>query len=241
MTATPAHPCAQNAALAAVASLIGDPSRATILSALLDGGALTAGELARAASIAPQTASGHLAQLVAGGLLVVDAQGRRRYYRIAGADVAHAIEALSAITPPPLPQRALRSRPAAIRCARTCYDHLAGQLGVELADALVARGILSRTGREFLVTAAGALWFAELGVDIELVRRSRRKFATTCLDWTERRHHIGGALGAALATRLFELAWVTRMEASRALRITVAGRIALDRLLRLSIRDPLSD
>ncbi len=236
MTAVDTDSGPQGATLASVASLVGDASRAAMLAALLDGRALTAGELARVAWIAPQTASGHLAQLVDGGLLDRDVQGRHRYYRIANADVAHAIEALSAITPQPGPAPSPRPTPTAVQRARTCYDHLAGQLGVGLADTLVARGILSRSGREFAVTPAGAAWFSDFGVDVERVRRSKRKFATTCLDWTERRHHIGGALGAAIAVRVFELRWVARIEGSRALRVTVAGRAALERDLRLPLQ-----
>jgi len=222
--------------LATLASLIGDPSRAAMLSALLDGRALTAGELAQAAWIAPQTASAHLARLLDGGLLEVAAQGRHRYFRIAGPEVAHAIEALSAVTPV-RPNEARPGRPAtAIRTARTCYDHLAGQLGVAVADVLVERQILAISGREFVVTTGGAEWFTAFGVDLEAVRQSKRKFATTCLDWTERRYHVGGALGAAMASRCFELGWVARVEGSRALRITVAGRAAFERELRLSLQ-----
>ncbi len=238
MIGTDTSPDTRDIALASAASLIGDASRAAMLSALLDGRALTAGELARVAWIAPQTASGHLARLVDGGLLALEARGRHRYYRIANADVAHAIEALSAVTPRPGPRLTPNSPPAAIRAARTCYDHLAGQLGVGLADALVGRQILARGDREFVVTAAGAGWFAELGVDLQVLRQSKRKFATTCLDWTERRHHIAGALGAAVAARFFELGWVARLEGSRALRVTVAGRVELDRELRLSVHVP---
>ena len=196
MTVTDTGPRAADGALASVGSLIGDASRAAMLSALLDGRALTAGELARVAWIAPQTASGHLARLVDGGLLALEPQGRHRYYRIANADMAHAIEALSAITPQHSQWPVHSPRLTAICCARPGYDHLAGQWGIGLADALVDRGILSRSNREFVVTAAGEPWLQQFGIDLERVRQSRRKFATTCLDWTERRHHIGGALGA---------------------------------------------
>ena len=238
MTLTDAGPETETGSLAAVGSLIGDASRAAMLSALLDGRALTAGELARVAWIAPQTASSHLARLVDAGLLALEAQGRHRYYRIANADVAHAIEALSAIATQQAPSPAVRPRLTAIRCARTCYDHLAGQLGVGLADALLARGILSRSARQFVVTAAGEPWLQQFGIDVEQVRQSKRTFATTCLDWTERRHHVGGALGAALAARCFEQGWVAKIDGSRALRVTVAGRLALDRELRLSVPAP---
>ncbi len=231
-------PHAENGSLASVASLVGDASRAAMLSALLDGRALTAGELARIALIAPQTASSHLARLVDAGLLALDCQGRHRYFRIANADVAHAIEALSAITRCQPSEAATPARLTEIQCARTCYDHLAGRLGVGLADALLARGILSRCNREFVVTAPGERWLRQFGVDVERVRQAKRKFATTCLDWTERRHHVGGALGAALAARCFEQGWVARIDGSRALRITVAGRVALERELRLSILGP---
>jgi DNA-binding transcriptional ArsR family regulator len=221
---------ASDEGLVAVASLIADGSRAQILLALLDGRALTAGELARAAGVAPQTASGHLARLAEGGLLACEAQGRRRYYRIVNAEVAHAIEALTAIA---------RRRPEetiahAIRHARTCYDHLAGRLGVGLADTLTARGVLVRRPREFDVTEDGVAWFTDFGVDVERACDSRRKFAPACLDWSERRHHIGGAMGAAMNARMFDLGWFARIDGTRALRITVAGRRAFERDLRIT-------
>lgn len=221
-------------ALASIGRLVGDHSRAAMLYALLGGQARTAGELARVASIAPQTASGHLSRLVDGGLLALEVQGRHRYYRLIGGDVAHAIEALSSVTgapAEPLPEPELTP----FRCARMCYDHLAGRLGVGLADALVTRGVLTELPRTFALTPSGTDWLTSFGIDVEQARASRRKFAPTCLDTTERRRHVAGALGAALATRVLQLGWAIRVDGDRALRLSVAGRREFGRRFELSL------
>jgi DNA-binding transcriptional ArsR family regulator len=210
--------------LAAVGELIGEPGRAAILVALLDGRALTAGELALAAGISPQSASAHLSKLVDGGLLVVRAGGRHRFYRLANAEVAHALEALGAISTVGRPAIGPRMGDSAIYIARSCYDHLAGRVAVALTAELEDRGVIrSRGERDYELGSEGRGWFAKLGVDIERVRGSRRRFALKCLDWTERKPHIAGALGAALCSRMLALGWIARRPDTRALRVTHRG------------------
>lgn len=217
--------------IAPVAALLADRGRAAMLTALLDGRALPAGELARAAGVTPQTASGHLARLLEGGLVTVVRQGRHRYYRLAGAEVAQAIEALGRLGGPvPVPVRSLRQsrRARALAVARTCYDHLAGRVGVLLFEALADRGLIEPSGAgedgEYALTPKGAEVLGDLGVGIPA---GRRRFAVACLDWTERRPHLGGALGAALTGRLVELGWLERGRERRALVVTEEGRRGL--------------
>jgi DNA-binding transcriptional ArsR family regulator len=221
--------------IAEVAALVGDPARAKVLIALMDGRALTAKELAFAAGVSPQTASGHLAKLSEGHLLTCIRQGRHRYYRVASPLVARMLESISlvaAIEAPPR-HRPRSMRDDALRLARTCYDHLAGRLGVAIADALVARGavILSDDGGE--VTTDGAAFLADrLALDLGQIPR-RRAFCRPCLDWSERRLHLAGAVGAALAERCFALGWIERIRDSRAVAITPRGQIALRELFRI--------
>lgn len=214
--------------LAECAALIGDPARANILAALMDGKARTASELAFVAGVSPQTTSAHLAKLTQGRLLSLERQGRHRYYRLAGAEVAEVLEALTrvAVKGPPR-HRPTGPRDAAMREARTCYDHLAGRLGVALTDALLARGDLIPNGRDFTPSPAGEAFFAAFGIDLDAARRKRRAFARVCIDWSERRPHLAGALGAALAERCLALDWIAPLADSRALRITAKGRNGL--------------
>ena len=219
-----------------VAALVGDPARANMLSALMDGRALTAGELAYAAGVSPQTTSGHLAKLTEARLLVPQKQGRHRYYRLATPAVGRMIEGIMAVAVDGPP----RHRPpgkfdAALRNARTCYDHFAGRLGVGLADALVGRGhvMLGDDGGE--VTEAGVDFFNGFGIDLAAAQQRKRAFCRPCLDWTERRPHLGGAIGAALATRCFELGWVERMRDKRGLNITRKGERGLLEIFDLSL------
>ncbi len=203
-----------------------------MLDALLEKHALPAGELAYRAGISPQTASSHLAKLIAGGLLVLTIQGRHRYYALASADVAHALEVLATLAPP-VPIRTLRESIVVehLRFARTCYDHLAGKLGVELTQALVDAHILSVCDQNYGVTDDGSLFLTNFGLDLERLQLQRRAFALQCLDWSERRHHLAGALGAALMTQLFERGWIQRVPASRAVRVTESGREGLQKEL----------
>jgi len=215
--------------IAGAAALIADPTRAAILRALISGRPLAAGELARLAGVSAATASFHLAKLTEGKMIEVARAGRHRYYRLAGPEVAAAIEAIGLISPV-LPVRTLRQsrEAAALAEARTCYDHLAGRAGVGLLEALLGQGLLARDAARtrFAVTGAGARTLASFGINVPEVRRSRRHFAGECIDWTQRRGHLNGALAAAITTRLFELGWITRGPQSarrRSVLITAAG------------------
>jgi DNA-binding transcriptional ArsR family regulator len=212
-----------------------DLTRAAILRALLAGRPLAAGELARLAGVSAATASFHLAKLLEGGMITVARQGRHRYYHLSGHEVAAAVEALGLISPA-LPVRTLRqSREAtALAEARTCYDHLAGRVGVELLAAMLRRDLLreerfSRTGRSgstesrFEVTGAGARILGSFGLNMGEVKRSKRHFAGKCIDWTQRREHLNGALAAAITARLFDLGWIERGQRRRSVQITGAG------------------
>ena len=223
--------------VASIAALIGDPSRTAMLTALADGRALPAGELATAAGLSLSGASAQLARLTKGGLLTVEREGRHRYYRLAGPHVAAALEglALLAVTP----QRACARSPAAeaLRRARTCYDHLAGHLGVALAKALEDHGlVMAGEGKRLEVTTAGRSWFLQV-LEIETARlvAGQHGIARRCLDWTERRHHIAGPLGAALLHRFCELGWVIKEEGTRAVKLSRQGSAALDRALKISL------
>jgi DNA-binding transcriptional ArsR family regulator len=223
--------------IAAVGELIGEPARGAILIALLDGKARTAGELTLTAGVSAQSASAHLSKLVDGGLLTASRSGRHRYYAMAGPDVAHVLEALSSISTLPR-ARIAAPRPRAaddMYTARSCYDHLAGRIAVELSGALQKCGVIRPWGeRDYELGRAGRAWFANLGIDVDSLRRSRRIFARQCLDWTERRPHIAGALGAALCSRLLALGWIACRRDSRALRITPRGARELHSRLGLT-------
>ena len=215
--------------VAAVAALLADPGRTAILSAVLDGRALPAGELARIAGVSPATASAHLARLVDGGLLVAERHGRHRYFRLASESVAHAIETLATVARPRVAATAKEAYVVnGIRFARSCYDHLAGRLGVEVVAALVAREALVYDERGFSPGEAAGKYFGALGVDLDTVtetsRRSRRRLTRECLDWSERRVHLAGALGAALLGSLLEHEWLARVPNGRALQVTNDGR-----------------
>jgi DNA-binding transcriptional ArsR family regulator len=218
--------------IAAVAALIGDPARAAILLALADGRALPAGELAVFAGLSSSAASAHLRKLLEGGLLALERQGRHRYYRFAGPGVAAALEGLALIAGQPPIRSAVAHSPQAqaLRYARSCYDHLAGELGVDIAYALRDRGLIApvEQGKGVDVTEAGARWFdAVLGIDLIKLRPGRHGLACKCLDWTERRHHLAGPLGARLFQRCCELGWLMRIPKSRAVRLTRKGRDSL--------------
>lgn len=222
--------------MAEVAALVGDPARANILAALMGGQALTAGELVEAAGVSPQTTSGHLGKLADGRLIACLRQGRHRYYRIATPRVAEMLESIMAVVVDSPP----RHRPSsklddAIRIARTCYDHFAGELGVGLTDALCAHEhvMLADEGGE--LSESRIVLFEKFGVDLDAARSRRRIFCRPCLDWTERRPHLGGSVGAVLAQRCFDLGWIDRVPNSRALTITKAGRRGLNGTFGLSV------
>jgi DNA-binding transcriptional ArsR family regulator len=224
-----------NVDLAAAARLVAEPARAAMLEALVSGQALPAGELARAAGVTPATASEHLARLRGGGFVTVVSVGRHRYYRLASAEVAHALEALALVSPV-RPVRSLRQSrvDAATAFARTCYDHLAGTVAVAVHDALVTRGAVVAGVDGYELARAGEDLLASFGVDVPAARRSRCHFARTCIDLTERRPHLAGALGAVLCGQMLELGWfVRRVRGQRALRLTDDGRRGLARHLGL--------
>ncbi|MGW0331954.1 ArsR/SmtB family transcription factor [Streptomyces sp. NPDC003011] len=221
------------ARLASLAALVADETRAACLLALLDGRAWTAGELARHAGVAPSTLSEHLDKLVAGGLLAEERQGRHRYVRQADARIAQLVEDLAAQVGPDDGEtrpRSLREAGAGTAMARgrTCYDHLAGRLGIVITDALTGRGLL-RQDTGFALTDAGVGWFGSAG--IVLVRTGRRPLARACLDWTERRPHLAGVAGAALCRHALDAGWCVRIGSARAVKVTAAGERALSGLL----------
>ncbi len=207
--------------IAATAALLGDPARANMLAALMDGRALTAKELAFAAHVTPQTASGHLAKLSDGGLLAAEKQGRHRYYRLASPLVGQMLEGVMAVTGPEPPRATTWRGGDALRAARTCYDHLAGRLGVALADALTELGYVTLGTDGGELTEEGRRFLDGFGAS---PAPGRRVFCRPCLDWSERRPHLAGRLGAALASRCFELGWIERQRDTRAVVITQAGR-----------------
>jgi DNA-binding transcriptional ArsR family regulator len=216
--------------IASVGALIGQQARADMLLLLLDGRGRTATELAEAAGITRSTASSHLTQLVNGGLVQVNRQGRHRYFRLASPEIADILKTLLAVTATPgAPERQFGPRPTAMRHARMCYDHMAGNLGIGVVDSLVESGALIENGAEFQLTPDGERFLNDFGVDVTAARRRRRHFARTCIDWSERRPHLAGALGAAIADRLFELNWITRQPEGRTLHVTPAGHEGLAR------------
>ncbi|MGQ8870995.1 ArsR/SmtB family transcription factor [Paenibacillus sp. TSA_86.1] len=223
-----------------IASLIADTSRSVFLSALLDGRALPAGELAYMAGVSPQTASNHLAKLVAGGLLEVEQQGRHRYYRLAGQEIADLIEKMASIAPP-VQIRSLRqsNQLRQLSYARTCYNHLAGRLGTSLCEALLKKGYLvepkGEQGKDYLITEKGSQWFNEFGIKFQLKNGSRRAIARKCLDWSERRYHLSGVLGEQFVYRLLELNWIRQKAGSRSVELTEAGKSGLHEVLDISL------
>jgi len=212
-----------DADLATVGAAIGEPARALMLNALLGGRALPASELAQIGRVAPSTASAHIAKLAEAGLIAVEPRGRHRYHRLAGDDVAHAIEVLATIAPP-LEIRSLRAAnvAGAERHARSCYDHLAGELGVAITDRLVDLGALESES----LALRDPKPLTAIGIHAEQLR-GRRPLTRACLDWTERRPHVAGQVGAAILTALVDLRWITRAPSGRAVRLTPSGERGL--------------
>ncbi len=219
-----------DAAIAPVAALLADPVRVAILLALSDGREMSAGELALVAGVTAATASAHLSKLAESGFIGMRRQSRYRFYQLTRPELTQAMEALAVVAPPSAPRTHRQARIGrAVRAARTCYDHLAGRLGVRVTGALIERGVLHPDGRQFQLTPAGETFLSGIGLDLAAVRASRRAFAPACLDWSERVPHVAGALGAALLGLLFERGWLERMPDSRAVQITGAGRRGLER------------
>jgi DNA-binding transcriptional ArsR family regulator len=218
--------------LAWIASVVGDPARARILSALMDRRARTAKELAFLARVAPATASAHLSKLLDCKLVSVEPQGRHRYFRLASALVAQMIEAIGLVAADVPASSPFRSRvDETMATARTCYDHIAGRLGVAIADALQDRGCVVFADGAGEVTASGRAFFGDLGVDLGRCGGGRRIFCRPCLDWTERRYHLAGAVGAALCEHCLARGWLQRMRDTRALTISAEGRAAFASVL----------
>ena len=219
--------------IAAVAALLSEPARVSIVSALMDGQARPATELARIAGVSASTGSEHLALLTRGGLLRVDQHGRHRYHRLANDGVARAFESLSLLTTRPMRSASIDPGDAAFRRARTCYRHLAGELGVALADALMSRKLARREGTRFVLTSSGQRTGTSLGL---LEETDGLLDGRACLDWTERRDHLAGPLGVSLTKGLLELGWVRRKPGTRAVRVTVEGARGLEASFGLSVQ-----
>jgi DNA-binding transcriptional ArsR family regulator len=208
-----------------VASLVGDPARANMLTALMSGQALTATELAQEAGVTPQTASSHLAKLEAGGLLVQQKQGRHRYFRLKDTEVASALESLAGLADH-AGHRRIRTGPKdpEMRQARVCYDHLAGDFGVRMFDHLTRRKMLTFRDTELTLTPRGRQFCVEFGIDLDEAAKSLRPLCKACLDWSVRRNHLAGALGSAMLDRIFALKWARRERGSRVVSFNPAGR-----------------
>jgi DNA-binding transcriptional ArsR family regulator len=223
--------------VAEVAALLGETSRATILTSLLDGRFHTASELAYMAAIKPQTASFHLSKLVDGNLVIVEKHGRHRYYQLANEEIARILESFLAISPPPEVRSLKQSRQMKLlQNARTCYDHLAGKLGVELTEAMLAAGYLEKEAQEFTITTAGEQFFTDFGIDLVELRGKRRSFSHACLDWSERHHHLAGALGSGLLKKFLTLGWITQDPSIRAVTITDKGKIGFKKTFQIDIK-----
>ncbi|MFJ8218254.1 ArsR/SmtB family transcription factor [Bacillus cereus] len=207
-----------------IAKLIAEPTRAIILDCLMNNQALPASELAYMAKVSHPTISSHLSKLVEGNLLTVEQHGRHRYYRLANQEVAEVLEKLGTIAPT-VPVRSLKQSDQLkqVRYARTCYDHLAGRLGVEITEKLLHKEFIILKEGEYIVTEQGKQWFLNFGINIETANIKRRIFAKPCLDWSERRYHISGWLGSAIAKLFFEQEWITKTDKTRAVHLTKKG------------------
>lgn len=225
-----------NPNVAIIAALVSEASRAAILTVLLDGRFHSASELAYMARIKPQTASFHLAKLIDANVVTALKQGRHRYFAIRNLEVARVMESLLSIAPP-VAVKSLRqsSQDKALRYARTCYDHLAGNVGVQLTHALLNSGILLEEEDRYTVTEHGKKFFADFGVDLNEAATKRRLFSHQCLDWSERRHHLAGALGNALLERVLELDWVRRLPGTRAVQVTNEGKAGFEKVFSLDL------
>lgn len=219
-----------------MAALIGDPTRASILWALLDGRAFTATELAIAADTSPQNTSMHVNKLVQAQLLAVENQGRHRYYKFARKEVAYAIEAMASLLPHSSnPQLHDKADMLPVKYCRTCYDHLAGKIGVAITDSLLKQKIIVAKDNMFALSSKGSRWMQDLGIDTTGLQNQRRAFLRPCLDWSERRHHIAGSLGAALLNTMLNADWMRRTRNSRAIVITGKGQKKLQEYFNIDV------
>ncbi|RAS71695.1 ArsR/SmtB family transcription factor [Priestia endophytica] len=225
-----------NPNVAKIATLVSESSRAAILTVLLDGRFHPVNELAYMAGIKPQTASFHLTKMMNANVVAVEKQGRHRYYGILNEEVAQVMESLLSLAPP-VEVKSLKqaTEEKQIRFARTCYDHLAGSLGIQLKDSLIEKGFLSEEQNEFLITEEGHEFFKALQIDMGKARKKRRSFSPKCLDWSERRHHIAGSLGNVILEKLLELNWIQRLPNTRAIKITSEGKRGLKETFSIDI------
>ncbi|MCF6409824.1 ArsR/SmtB family transcription factor [Pseudalkalibacillus salsuginis] len=222
--------------IAAVAKLISEPSRAVILTALLDGRFHPASSLAYTAGIKPQTASFHLKKMIEANVVRVEKHGRHRYYGLENYEVAEVLESLLSLAPKvEVKSFKQATNDKAIRYARTCYDHLAGQLGVKMTDSLLDHGFLEHKDNTFNLTPEGETFFHDFEIDLEQVRKKRRTYIHKCLDWSERRHHIAGAVGNALLERLIDLKWIERVPTIRAVKVTTTGKTGLQEVFNIEM------
>jgi DNA-binding transcriptional ArsR family regulator len=218
--------------IAAIAALLGDPARANMLTALMHGQALTATELAQEAGVVLSTASGHLGKLQEASLVDIEKQGRHRYFRLSGADVASVLEGLMGVAARTGHLRVRTGpRDPELRRARVCYDHLAGDAAVRMYDRLQAAGMIAAAGGVLRLTKAGERFFSALGVDLDAAANGRRPLCRACLDWSERRHHLAGALGAALLDYIYDRGWAKRVPNSRVVTFTKAGTARFDGMM----------
>jgi DNA-binding transcriptional ArsR family regulator len=222
--------------IASVAALISEPSRAAILTALLDGRLHPASSLAYIAGISPQTTSFHLKKMVEADVIKVDQQGRHRYYGLKDHEVASVLETFLSIAPK-IEMKSFRqvTQDKAVRYARTCYDHLAGSLGVKMTDSLLRSGCIEEHEETFVLTEQGEELFASLAIDLKAAEKKRRTYIHKCLDWSERRHHISGALGNALLEKFLELNWIRRLPDTRAIKVTDVGKKKLEAVFGITL------
>lgn len=219
-----------------IATLLGDRSRSIMLWNLLDGKAYTATELATSANISSQAASNHLTKLVRAKLLSVEKQGRHRYFKYTNEAVAQVIESMASLIPVQEGYKKIKGpKLNDFTYARTCYDHLAGHLGVQVTNALLSHNIIEISGKDYMVTTWGKKWFQEIGISIEILQLKKRSFAHQCLDWSERKHHLAGALGASLLETMLKKDWIRKKKNSREVFLTSLGRTALKKRLNLEL------
>lgn len=220
--------------VAEVASILGEPSRSLILTSLMDGRFHTATELAYMAGIKQQTASFHLSKLLKANLITVEKHGRHRYYQLTDGEIAQTLESFLAIAcPPEIRSLKQSTQMKALKSGRTCYDHLAGELGVKLTQAMIQEGLIEKEEKEFVVTSKGETFFDEFGLNILELRQKRRSFSRICLDWSERQHHLAGALGEAITIKFVELNWIEKHPSSRAVKVTEEGEFGLKKYFNM--------
>ncbi len=219
-----------------IASIIGDKSRSVILWNLLDGRAHTATELATSANISLQSASNHLAKMIKSNILSVEKQGRHRYFKYANAEVAQVIESMASLVPLHKEFKKIKTpKLNDFTYARTCYDHLAGSVGVKITNSLLDNKIIEISGKDYEVTLSGKKWFSKMGLNINIIKLQKRSFAHQCLDWSERKHHIAGALGASLLDIMIKKDWIRKKKNSREVIITSFGKMELNNRLNIEI------